>query len=93
MCVCVCVCVCACVSVCVCVCCLCVCMLVCTCVSITNLPVPTHAGIPIDMVGGTSVGALIGALYCEELDTERTTERARKWAKVGWSTYGVNPII
>ena len=46
----------------------------------------THAGIPIDMVGGTSIGALIGALYCEELDAERTTERARKWAKVSRRT-------
>ena len=71
--------------------CMCVCVRV--CVSITNISVLTHAGIPIDMVGGTSIGALIGALYCEELDTERTTERARKWAKVGWSTYGDNPII
>ena len=52
----------------------------------------THAGIPIDMVGGTSIGALIGALYCEELDTERTTERARKWAKVSGISCGVNPI-
>ena len=75
--------------------CLCVCVreCACVCVSITNISVLTHAGIPIDMVGGTSIGALIGALYCEELDTERTTERARKWAKVGWSTYEDNPII
>ena len=59
-----------------------VCVCVCVCVCHTCTHTRTRAGIPIDMVGGTSIGALIGALYCEELDTERTTERARKWAKV-----------
>ena len=39
-------------------------------------------GIPIDMIGGTSMGAFVGAIYCEELNAERTTERARKWAQV-----------
>ena len=37
-------------------------------------------GIPIDMVGGTSIGALAGGLYCEELDADRVTKRARVFA-------------
>ncbi|XP_054254848.1 LOW QUALITY PROTEIN: patatin-like phospholipase domain-containing protein 6, partial [Indicator indicator] len=38
-------------------------------------------GIPIDMVGGTSIGAFIGALYAEERSAVRTKQRAREWAK------------
>ena len=37
-------------------------------------------GIPIDMVGSTSIGAFIGALYCEERNAERVELRAREWA-------------
>jgi lysophospholipid hydrolase len=44
------------------------------------LSVFEEAGIPIDMIGGTSIGAFVGAIYCEELNAERTKERARKWA-------------
>ncbi|NWS78565.1 PLPL6 esterase, partial [Crotophaga sulcirostris] len=40
-----------------------------------------EAGIPIDMVGGTSIGAFIGALYAEERSAVRTKQRAREWAK------------
>ena len=29
------------------------------------------------MVGGTSIGALAGGLYCEDLDADRVTSRAR----------------
>lgn len=42
-----------------------------------------EAGIPIDMVGGTSIGSFIGALYAEERSAVRTKQRAREWAKVG----------
>ena len=42
-------------------------------------------GIPIDMVGGTSIGALVGALYAEELDTSKVETRAQGWARV-WNT-------
>ena len=42
-----------------------------------------ESGIPIDMVGGTSIGAFIGALYAEERSAVRTKQRAREWAKVG----------
>ncbi|NWT48190.1 PLPL6 esterase, partial [Chroicocephalus maculipennis] len=41
-----------------------------------------ESGIPIDMVGGTSIGAFIGALYAEERSAVRTKQRAREWAKV-----------
>lgn len=37
-------------------------------------------GIPIDMVGGTSIGAFVGALYCEERDSEKVERRSRGWA-------------
>ena len=34
------------------------------------------------MVGGTSIGSLVGALYAEELDINRVETRAKEWAKV-----------
>jgi len=34
------------------------------------------------MVGGTSIGSLIGALYAEELDITNVETRAQIWAKV-----------
>ncbi|KFP05971.1 Neuropathy target esterase, partial [Calypte anna] len=40
-----------------------------------------EVGIPIDLVGGTSIGAFIGALYAEERSAVRTKQRAREWAK------------
>ncbi|NXD74579.1 PLPL6 esterase, partial [Eolophus roseicapillus] len=40
-----------------------------------------ESGIPIDMVGGTSIGAFIGALYAEERCADSTMQRAREWAK------------
>ncbi|XP_035260004.1 patatin-like phospholipase domain-containing protein 6 isoform X5 [Anguilla anguilla] len=40
-----------------------------------------EAGIPIDIVGGTSIGSFIGALYAEERSAVRTKQRAREWAK------------
>ncbi|KAM9393186.1 patatin-like phospholipase domain-containing protein 7 isoform 2-T2 [Pholidichthys leucotaenia] len=40
-----------------------------------------EAGIPVDMVGGTSIGAFMGALYAEEKNTSRMRVRARDWAK------------
>ncbi|NXV51213.1 PLPL6 esterase, partial [Uria aalge] len=46
-----------------------------------------ESGIPIDMVGGTSIGAFIGALYAEERSAVRTKQRAREWAKCMNSTF------
>ncbi|XP_033367568.1 neuropathy target esterase-like [Parus major] len=40
-----------------------------------------ESGIPIDLVGGTSIGAFIGALYAEERSAVRTKQRAREWAR------------
>ncbi|XP_038063814.1 patatin-like phospholipase domain-containing protein 7 isoform X2 [Patiria miniata] len=40
-----------------------------------------EAGIPIDVVGGTSIGAFTGALYCEEGKVEGVASRAFKWCK------------
>ena len=38
------------------------------------------ADIPIDMVGGTSIGSLIGGLYCENRDSETIQKRTREFA-------------
>ncbi|MGH0171918.1 UNVERIFIED_CONTAM: hypothetical protein FKN15_062138 [Acipenser sinensis] len=40
-----------------------------------------ESGIPIDIVGGTSIGSFIGGLYAEERSAVRTKQRAREWAK------------
>lgn len=42
-----------------------------------------EAGIPIDMVGGVSIGALMGALWCSERNITTVTQKAREWSKVG----------
>lgn len=52
-----------------------------------------EAGVPVDLVGGTSIGSFIGALYAEERSASRTKQRAREWAKVcvtgrGWEGDG-----
>uniref|UniRef100_A0A670KCA7 lysophospholipase n=1 Tax=Podarcis muralis TaxID=64176 RepID=A0A670KCA7_PODMU len=41
-----------------------------------------EAGLPIDLIGGTSIGSFIGALYAEERSAVRTKQRAREWAKI-----------
>uniref|UniRef100_A0A670KHJ9 lysophospholipase n=1 Tax=Podarcis muralis TaxID=64176 RepID=A0A670KHJ9_PODMU len=38
-----------------------------------------EAGLPIDLIGGTSIGSFIGALYAEERSAVRTKQRAREW--------------
>lgn len=45
-----------------------------------------EAGVPVDLVGGTSIGSFIGALYAEERSASRTKQRAREWAKVWGAT-------
>lgn len=40
-----------------------------------------EAGIPIDMVGGVSIGAFIGALYSSEKNIVAVTQKAREWSK------------
>lgn len=39
-------------------------------------------GIPIDMIGGTSIGSFIGALWAEERDYVRFKQRSREWSMV-----------
>ncbi|XP_077457312.1 patatin-like phospholipase domain-containing protein 7 [Stigmatopora argus] len=39
-----------------------------------------EAGIPVDIVGGTSIGSFMGALYAEEKSYSRMRVRAREWA-------------
>lgn len=34
------------------------------------------------MVGGVSIGAFMGALYCIERNTTTLTQKAREWSKV-----------
>lgn len=41
-----------------------------------------EAGIPIDMVGGTSIGSFVGALWSEERNVTRVIHRARHWFNV-----------
>ncbi|XP_061554413.1 patatin-like phospholipase domain-containing protein 7a isoform X2 [Phycodurus eques] len=39
-----------------------------------------EAGIPVDLIGGTSIGSLLGALYAEDRSHSRMRMRAREWA-------------
>lgn len=39
-----------------------------------------EVGIPIDMIGGVSIGAFMGALWAQETDLTRVTQMARNWS-------------
>ncbi|XP_049821683.1 neuropathy target esterase sws isoform X3 [Aethina tumida] len=39
-----------------------------------------EAGIPIDMVGGVSIGAFMGALWCKERNMTTVIQKAREWS-------------
>ncbi|XP_068429903.1 patatin-like phospholipase domain-containing protein 7 [Clinocottus analis] len=39
-----------------------------------------EAGIPVDLIGGTSIGSLMGALYAEDRSHSRLRMRAKEWA-------------
>ncbi|XP_058473485.1 patatin-like phospholipase domain-containing protein 7a isoform X2 [Solea solea] len=39
-----------------------------------------EAGIPVDLIGGVSIGSLMGALYSEDRSHSRMRMRAREWA-------------
>lgn len=41
-----------------------------------------ESGIPIDYIGGNSIGSLMGAIWADELDVTRARQRAREWAMV-----------
>uniref|UniRef100_A0A8C2D6J2 lysophospholipase n=1 Tax=Cyprinus carpio TaxID=7962 RepID=A0A8C2D6J2_CYPCA len=53
----------------------------------------SEAGIPVDLIGGTSIGSLIGALYAEERSVSRMTVRARQWAMITDLTYPVTSMF
>lgn len=48
-----------------------------------------ECGIPVDMVGGTSIGAFMGALYSEERSYSQMRIRAKQWAEVRVWTPGL----
>lgn len=48
-----------------------------------------ECGIPVDMVGGTSIGAFMGALYSEERSCSQMRIRAKQWAEVR----GLRPLM
>uniref|UniRef100_A0A4W3GSD8 lysophospholipase n=1 Tax=Callorhinchus milii TaxID=7868 RepID=A0A4W3GSD8_CALMI len=48
-----------------------------------------EAGIPIDLVGGTSIGSFVGALYAEERNFNRTKTRTRWALGMEWGWMGV----
>lgn len=46
-----------------------------------------EAGIPIDLIGGTSIGAFMGALWADELNVHGYIDRARDWCKVKFNEW------
>ncbi|XP_061115365.1 patatin-like phospholipase domain-containing protein 7 [Conger conger] len=40
----------------------------------------SESGIPVDLIGGTSIGSLMGALYAEDRSCSRMRVRAREWS-------------
>ena len=40
------------------------------------------SGIPIDMVGGTSMGSFVGAAYAESGDVNKMCQKVREWSMV-----------
>nr|XP_012639900.1 patatin-like phospholipase domain-containing protein 7 isoform X3 [Microcebus murinus] len=51
------------------------------CAQVGILRALAECGIPVDMVGGTSIGAFMGALYSEERSYSQTRIRAKQWAE------------
>ena len=49
------------------------------CISVMNAFL---VGIPIDMVGGTSMGSFVGATYAETADVNRMCQKVREWSMV-----------
>lgn len=52
-----------------------------------------EAGIPIDMVGGVSIGAFMGALFCAEKNITTVTQKARAWCNVSGSGSFENSMV
>ncbi|XP_048202887.1 patatin-like phospholipase domain-containing protein 7 isoform X3 [Perognathus longimembris pacificus] len=51
------------------------------CAQVGVLRALAECGIPVDMVGGTSIGAFMGALYSEERCYSQMRIRAKQWAE------------
>nr|XP_045228693.1 patatin-like phospholipase domain-containing protein 7 isoform X2 [Macaca fascicularis] len=51
------------------------------CAQVGVLKALAECGIPVDMVGGTSIGAFMGALYSEERNYSQMRIRAKQWAE------------
>ncbi|XP_008829408.1 patatin-like phospholipase domain-containing protein 7 isoform X5 [Nannospalax galili] len=51
------------------------------CAQVGILKALAECGIPVDMVGGTSIGAFMGALFAEERSYSQMRIRAKQWAE------------
>ncbi|KAM5298590.1 LOW QUALITY PROTEIN: patatin-like phospholipase domain-containing protein 7 [Ctenodactylus gundi] len=51
------------------------------CAQVGILRALAECGIPVDMIGGTSIGAFMGALFSEERNYGQTRIRAKQWAE------------
>jgi lysophospholipid hydrolase len=51
------------------------------CAHVGTIRAMAEAGIPIDVVGGTSIGSFMGALWADETDVTRFRRRAREWSR------------
>lgn len=48
-----------------------------------------EAGIPIDMVGGVSIGSFVGGLWCLEKNITTMTQKARDWSRKMTQWFGL----
>lgn len=51
------------------------------CAQVGVLRALAECGIPVDMIGGTSIGAFMGALFAEERSYSQMRIRAKQWAE------------
>ena len=50
------------------------------CAHVGMIKAMIEANIPIDIIGGTSIGSFMGALWAEENNYDKFFERSRSWA-------------
>ena len=60
----------------------CLCLLFRGCSQVGIVRALCEAGIPVDLIGGTSIGSLMGAIYAEDRSHSRMRMRAKEWAMV-----------
>ncbi|XP_006498078.1 patatin-like phospholipase domain-containing protein 7 isoform X5 [Mus musculus] len=51
------------------------------CAQVGILRALAECGVPVDIIGGTSIGAFMGALFAEERSYSQTRIRAKQWAE------------